>query len=221
MEAVILAAGEGRRLWPMTAFIPKPLIRVGGEEILKHTLCALPRCVQTVHIVVGYMKEAIQSQIGNSHLNKVIIYHVQSDQVGTAAALVCVKKSLAQSDRFIVLCGDDMYDKDDLSNLIKQPVARGVVTDKRQVLIGTGAYVLNHSYFNYPMLQTNDGEGSLPHTAAQMPDLASVIFSRWVQINTPEQLAHARKHMITPSVYQDDGVSILLVHKLRIDTSAI
>ena len=60
MQAVILAAGIGKRLRPITDTIPKCLVPVNGKPILINTLELLEsRGIREVIIVVGYLKERV------------------------------------------------------------------------------------------------------------------------------------------------------------------
>jgi len=55
MKAVILAAGKGIRLNPITSTVPKPMIPIGGKPLLEHTLLNLRDIgVQEILIIVGY-----------------------------------------------------------------------------------------------------------------------------------------------------------------------
>ena len=64
-RAVILAAGLGSRLHPLTEDRPKPLVTVHGRPILHNALSHLGAMgVTDVALVVGYRKEAIQSSCG-------------------------------------------------------------------------------------------------------------------------------------------------------------
>ena len=66
MKAVLLAAGEGVRLQPITATRPKHLIRVGGKPILEHCLEAVKACgVTEAVIVTHYMGDAIRQHFGD------------------------------------------------------------------------------------------------------------------------------------------------------------
>lgn len=66
MKAVVLAAGEGVRLQPITATRPKHLIKLGGKAILEHCIEALKSCGLTdIVIVTHYMSDAIRQYFGD------------------------------------------------------------------------------------------------------------------------------------------------------------
>lgn len=58
MNAIILAAGLGSRLNPITAHLPKPLVRVNGMPIIERQICFLKEAgIEDIHIVVGHLHE--------------------------------------------------------------------------------------------------------------------------------------------------------------------
>ena len=70
MKAVVLAAGEGVRLRPLTLTRPKHLIPVGGKPLLEHLLISLKTAgIDEALIVVHYMADKIKEHFGNgAHL---------------------------------------------------------------------------------------------------------------------------------------------------------
>ena len=64
MKAVILAAGVGKRLWPVTQHRPKCLIEIGGQSLLSRYLEALASLgIHRADIVVGYKQEMIRAAV--------------------------------------------------------------------------------------------------------------------------------------------------------------
>ncbi len=66
MKALVLAAGEGTRLRPLTSNIPKPLLLVAGRPFLSHTLEALSsQGIKDIHILVGWKANKIKEYYGD------------------------------------------------------------------------------------------------------------------------------------------------------------
>jgi len=88
MDAVILAAGEGTRLRPLTATRPKPMLPVAGKPILEWNLLALKAAgIRKVVLVVGYKRDVIEEYFQKSYQGMRIEYVVQEEQLGTGHAL--------------------------------------------------------------------------------------------------------------------------------------
>ncbi|MBD3387960.1 MAG: NTP transferase domain-containing protein [Candidatus Altiarchaeales archaeon] len=118
MDAVVLAAGEGTRLRPLTSTRPKPMLPVAGKPILEWNLEALD-CVgvKKAVIVVGYMREAIESYFGRKFRKVRLEYVEQKEQLGTANALSSARGMV--KGEFIVLNGDLFITRKVLSSLIE------------------------------------------------------------------------------------------------------
>jgi len=117
MQVVILAAGEGVRIRPLTNDTPKALLKVAGKNLLENKLDTLPDKIDEIIIVIGYLGEQIKNYFGNSYNGKKITYVVQNEMTGTAGALWCVK-DLIRND-FLVLMADDLYCKRDIDECLK------------------------------------------------------------------------------------------------------
>ncbi len=106
MKAVILAAGEGRRLQPLTENMPKVMLPVANRPILSYVVDALVRNdVREIIMVVGYHAEKIKQYFGNGRrFSANISYVKQEKQLGTAHALY---QARTDGD-FMVLPGDNI-----------------------------------------------------------------------------------------------------------------
>lgn len=117
MKAVILAAGESTRLYPLTATKPKPLLKVAGRTLLEHNLTQLEGLVNEVIIVIGYKEEMIKKYAGENFRKIKLSYIEEKERLGTAHALGMVEGKIKGS--FIVMNGDDLYSKEDIKNCLK------------------------------------------------------------------------------------------------------
>src|SRR3990170_5446091 len=109
MKAVILAAGEGRRLQPITSTRPKHLIKIGGKPILNHCLNALKLSgISEVVIVVNYMADTIQQYFGDGKkLGIRIDYVKQEAATGTGNAVSVVEPHV--KEEFMLVYGDLLF----------------------------------------------------------------------------------------------------------------
>jgi UDP-N-acetylglucosamine diphosphorylase/glucosamine-1-phosphate N-acetyltransferase len=111
LKAVVLAAGKGERLWPLTEDTPKPLLPIANKSILERTLEGLVHAdVHEIILVVGFRNEKIRERLGKGKaVGSQIKYVKQNTPKGTADALGTCSKELAAEDRFLVVYGDDHY----------------------------------------------------------------------------------------------------------------
>lgn len=117
MKAVILAAGEGRRLRPFTETIPKVMLPVANKPVLEYVFDAVKNTgITEIILVVGYKKEVIMEHF-KDYKGAKITYVVQEKQLGTAHALLQAKRNI--KDTFIVLSGDNIIDQNSILKLIK------------------------------------------------------------------------------------------------------
>ena len=110
MKGVILTAGEGTRMRPLTLTRPKTMLQVGGKPIIQYNLESLRNAgIKDIIMVVGYKKEAIENYFGNGTSFGVnITYIFQEKRLGTAHAINAVKDVV--DEEFIVLNGDIIVD---------------------------------------------------------------------------------------------------------------
>ena len=125
MQTVVLAAGEGTRMRPLTAAQPKPMLPVAGAPLLEHTLDrAVAAGADRLVVVVGYESDRVEEHFGNQHGGVDLDYAVQTEQRGTADA-VSAAAPLLDDDPFVVLNGDALYDQASLDTLYSNGPAVG------------------------------------------------------------------------------------------------
>lgn len=112
MKAVILAAGEGKRLRPITSTRPKPLIPIAGKPLLEHTILGLKAAgIDEVLLIVGYKEQLIKDYFGNGidKFNLKIEYITQEEYLGTAHA-AGYAKDFVKDDTILMMYGDILVD---------------------------------------------------------------------------------------------------------------
>ena len=108
-SAVVLAAGEGVRLRPLTANRPKPMLPAGTRPILEHVLNALIDAgVDNIHLVVGYQANRVRSYFGPTYREVPITYHTQANQLGSGHALLQARDG--PKGPFLLVNGDQVID---------------------------------------------------------------------------------------------------------------
>ncbi len=184
MKAVILAAGEGRRMLPLTQSIPKPLLRVKNKTILDYIFDALPPEIDQVVLVVGYLKKKIQEHIGYRYQGKAIRYVVQHSLTGSATALLCCRDLFLPDERFLLIYGDDMTNRAEVEECLSHsfswvccpaanPHASGIATltpngrimevvekpdHPKSTMSAAGVMVISGAIFTYVPIQHQNGE---------------------------------------------------------------
>jgi UDP-N-acetylglucosamine diphosphorylase / glucose-1-phosphate thymidylyltransferase / UDP-N-acetylgalactosamine diphosphorylase / glucosamine-1-phosphate N-acetyltransferase / galactosamine-1-phosphate N-acetyltransferase len=120
LKAIVLAAGKGERLWPLTETRPKPLLPIGNRPILERTLEALVHAgIREVVLVVNYKADMVQKQLGEgANIGCKIEYVKQKSPRGTADAVRSAKQKLDGENKFLVIYGDDYYDKEAVKGFV-------------------------------------------------------------------------------------------------------
>ena len=220
MQCVILAAGKGTRLKPLTETIPKPLVKVGGKTLLDHIVESLPSSVEEVIFVTGYLEEKIKEYCGDNFHGKKVTYVHQEEQKGTAPALWLCKDLL--KGRFLFMYADDLHGKDDIARATSYsrsmltyttdtPERFGIVvrhpdgtlaeiiekpTHPPSNLASTGVMVLDDNIFKYELKVKRNDEYYLTDVIAEYAKdypMAVVEQSLWIPIGYPEDIDKAEK----------------------------
>ena len=132
IQAVVLAAGEGRRLTPLTNRRPKPMIPVANKPLLEYIVEAVAAAgVETITLVVGYNQERIRNYFADGDDWGVTITYVeQATQLGTGHAVLQAESAVDRP--FVVLNGDRIVEP-----AIIERVAAAVRDDTHPVITTT------------------------------------------------------------------------------------
>ena len=103
MKAMVLAAGLGKRLRPITHATPKPLLEVGGKSLIEHQLERLKDAgIEDVVINLHHLGDQIQSRLGDgTRLGINISYSIEPELLETGGG---IKKALPMLGGFTVSC---------------------------------------------------------------------------------------------------------------------
>ena len=108
MKAVVLAAGKGTRLKPLTDDKPKGMVEVADKPLLTHCFEQLASLgAEELVVVVGHMKEKIIEHYGDEFEGVPITYTHQRNQDGLAHALLTAEEHI--DDDFMLMLGDNIF----------------------------------------------------------------------------------------------------------------
>ncbi len=120
MKAIILTAGEGTRMRPLTVTKPKTMLQVGGKPILQYNVESLRDAgINDITMVVGYREEVIKNHFKDgSDYGVNINYVTQEERLGTAHAIGSTRDCI--NGKFIILNGDIIVNPVLIEDLIKK-----------------------------------------------------------------------------------------------------
>lgn len=238
-QAVILAAGEGKRLRPFTVTKPKVMLHIAGKPILQYVVESLAENgIRNIVLVVGYKKEQVFDYMGSGERFGVdITYSIQESQLGTAHALAQVKKLI--EDEFLVLPGDKLIEANTISQfvaikhdalLVKRvdnPERYGVVTidngmvkeivekprEAKTNTVNTGIYIFSPKIFDYIGNQLDIPDVLNIMLARSQPISAQETEATWLDIVYPWDilsLNDVTTRQISPSLGGTIETSVLI-----------
>lgn len=218
MQAVILAAGEGKRMRPLTLERPKPLIEVAGKPLIEHVLDALPEEIDEVIVVVGYKGDMIREHLGDARKGRTLRYVHQWMPAGTAHALSIARPFI--TGKFMFLNADDILGPEALKEALSHPLAilvapsdkpetMGVVATRADGtleridekpekplsnLVNTGTMVLDERLFAYEAPRHASGEYYMTDPVsllAKEHPIKVIEQPVWIPVGYPEDIPKA------------------------------
>ncbi len=212
MRAMILSAGRGERMRPLTDSLPKPLLQVCGQPLIVYHLQNLAKAgIKDIVINLGYLGGTLKAYLGDGHQFGVNIQYSHENPVLETGGGIHHALPLLGPDPFVVVSADVLTDYPfsrllnlniDLAHLVlvdnpphhqrgDYRLENGYITDEGPGLLNfAGIYVLNPKLF----------EGCLPGKF-RIPDIFAKMFAKkritgeyyqglWYNLGTASQLAH-------------------------------
>ncbi|OYR45561.1 MULTISPECIES: bifunctional sugar-1-phosphate nucleotidylyltransferase/acetyltransferase [unclassified Halorubrum] len=219
MQVIVLAAGRGTRMRPLTENVPKPMLPVGSAPMVERVAeAAVDAGAERLVFVVGYEQASVREHFG-SRYEGVPVTHVEQDELlGTADAVRAAADHV--EGQFAVLNGDNMYDAESLRRLfdsgpgigayrVETPSNYGVLrtrgdaveglvekpSDPPSDLVNAGAYVFPAdatALLDVP--KSERGEFELTDVVNRVIDdrpVSFVEFDRWSDVGRPWELLEA------------------------------
>ena len=183
LRAVILAAGLGKRLRPLTDERPKPLLPVRGVSLVERSLGRLAGAgCEAVAVNLFHLGDQIAAAVGSSHRGMEVIYSREDEILGTLGALVPLRGFLSEADFVFLINGDSLCEWP-LDELLERHLeTRAEAT----VMLSSTA---DPAAFGPVGVDASNHVVSWPGSAAVRPEVDSLVF--------------AGAHVFSPDLLQD------------------
>lgn len=223
---VILAAGEGKRMHPLTYTRPKVMLPIGNRPIIEWNLLnAIKSGITDFIFIVGYKSEMVRDYFQDGSLWDVSIEYVnQGKPLGTGHAIGVIEPFITED--FLILSGDTFFGTQDIKNIQEKTMSMGLCTtehpkeygivqteEKRVIqifekmdkpftnLINAGIYHFQKDifYFLKKIPLSKRGEYELTdaiNLAATDMEISAVTIDQWRDIGYPWDLLEANKEIV-------------------------
>jgi dTDP-glucose pyrophosphorylase len=229
MKAVILAAGKGTRMRPLTENEAKPMLPVAGKPIIEHNIDLIKDSVEEIIVVGGYRIEDIKEKFSGNGKIRIV---EQKEALGTAHAALQAKDFI--DSKTIIMNGDDIYgdkaldavehDSAVLASRADEPEKFGVFElEKGKVtgiiekpenppsdLVNIGFYVVQPEFFGLleDVEKSERGEYEITdalNTYLETHEVEFVEAEQWLPCSYPFQLIQANSELIEGKKISEDA----------------
>jgi choline kinase len=134
MKAVILSAGQGKRLMPLTANTPKCLVNIAGQTLIEWQINELHQCgITQISVVVGYQADQVRQVLHSRYDSKGVRVLYNPTFAWADNLFSCWVARQEMDEDFILLNGDTIFESAVLNRLLQSPFHPiTVVTHQKQ-----------------------------------------------------------------------------------------
>lgn len=132
MKVIILAAGQGSRLRPLTDNCPKCMVKVNGKSIIERQLETMYTCgikEDDITIIIGYRSDVLRNHFKNTGIH--FIVNDEYETTNMVCSLMCARKIMMDEEDVLISYGDIIYNTDVLKKILASEYDSSVIVDDR------------------------------------------------------------------------------------------
>lgn len=130
MKVIILAAGQGTRLRPLTDERPKCMVEVAGKSMIERQLAIMDSCGiknEDIYVVAGYRNDVLKSALAGMGVH--IIVNEEFETTNMVCSLMCAREIMQQEEDVIISYGDIIYEKQVFIKTLESKDDMSVIVD--------------------------------------------------------------------------------------------
>lgn len=130
MKVIILAAGQGTRLRPLTDDRPKCMVEVNGRSIIERQLATMYACgirEEDITIICGYRSDVLRDRFKDTEIH--FIVNEQYDSTNMVCSLMCARSLMETEDDIVISYGDIIYEESVFRKILAAEDAISVIVD--------------------------------------------------------------------------------------------
>lgn len=130
MKVIILAAGQGTRLRPLTNDIPKCMVKLNGKSLIERQLASIKACgvaENDIYILTGYKEEKLHELFQNTKIH--FISNPKYETTNMVCTLMCAKELFETESDIVVSYGDIVYTPQVFEKVLRSKEELSVIVD--------------------------------------------------------------------------------------------
>lgn len=130
MKVIILAAGQGSRLRPLTDDRPKCMVEVNGKSIIERQIDVMRSCGvkdEDITIIAGYCNDVLRDHFSDTKINFII--NNEFETTNMVCSLMCARELMSRENDIVISYGDIIYEKSIFEKIISSEDSMSVIVD--------------------------------------------------------------------------------------------